>query len=235
MQRPDPEAGTNHLDPDTLALLALGEPVASDSDREHLAACERCSGELAELGVAARVARDSLSVEPLAVPSADVWSRIQTELRIGAPAPLRPRRRTGVALAAVAAVVILVGGLALGWSLLRPVPPRVLASATLEAFPAWPDATGEAVVERRADGERVVRVTLDAPPTPGDYREAWLITGDASALVSLGVLSETTSTFVVPDGIDLSEYDLVDVSAEPTDGDPAHSGDSIVRGRLSAG
>jgi anti-sigma-K factor RskA len=255
MQRHDPESTARHLDPDTLALLALGEPVATDDDHRHLASCDRCSGELAELGVAARVARDSISVEPLAVPSAAVWSRIQAELRAhdaddpGVPAGrpavdeerlapvtfLRSRRRWGVVAAAAAAVAVLVAGAGIGWSLLRPVPPEVVASATLEALPAWPGATGDAVVERLPDGERVVRLTLDAPPTEGDYREAWLLTGDASALVSLGVVSEATATLAIPDGIDLEEYELVDVSAEPTDGDPTHSGDSIVRGRLGRG
>jgi anti-sigma-K factor RskA len=248
MQRHDHESVTLHLDPDTLALLALGEPVATDDDRRHLASCDRCSGELAELGVAARVARDSISVEPLAVPSAAVWSRIQADLGFADPidiadggtgiapvTPLSTGRRWGVVAAAAAAVVVLVAGATIGWRLLRPVPPEVLASATLEALPSWPDATGDAVVERLPGGERVVRLTLDAPATPGDYREAWLITGDATALVSLGVVSETTSTFAIPEGIDLEEYELVDVSAEPTDGDPSHSGDSIVRGRLSAG
>jgi hypothetical protein len=36
----------------------------------------------------------------------------------------------------------------------------------------------------------------------------------------------------VPAGIDTGEYDLVDISEEPYDGDPTHSGDSIVRGQL---
>jgi len=33
--------------------------------------------------------------------------------------------------------------------------------------------------------------------------------------------------------VDLKNYVLVDVSQEPVDGDPNHSGDSIVRGELS--
>ena len=67
----------------------------------------------------------------------------------------------------------------------------------------------------------------------GDVREVWLIRSDASGLVSLGLLEGDSGRFVVPDGIDLDEFTLVDVSAEPVDGDPAHSGDSIVRGELS--
>jgi hypothetical protein len=34
--------------------------------------------------------------------------------------------------------------------------------------------------------------------------------------------------------VDVGEYPVVDVSIEPTDGDPAHSGNSVVRGTLSS-
>jgi hypothetical protein len=46
------------------------------------------------------------------------------------------------------------------------------------------------------------------------------------------VLSGTESRFVIPTGLDLAEYPIVDVSREPFDGDPAHSSDSIARGTL---
>jgi RNA polymerase sigma-70 factor (ECF subfamily) len=39
--------------------------------------------------------------------------------------------------------------------------------------------------------------------------------------------------FTFPVGLDLDDFAVVDVSAEPFDGDPAHSGDSILRGELS--
>ena len=39
--------------------------------------------------------------------------------------------------------------------------------------------------------------------------------------------------FSIPVGLDLDDYALVDVSAEQFDGDPSHSGDSILRGELS--
>ena len=55
---------------------------------------------------------------------------------------------------------------------------------------------------------------------------------DGQALISLGVLDDSSGTFRVPDSVDLDEYRLVDISFEPVDGDPAHSGDSIVRGEL---
>jgi anti-sigma-K factor RskA len=75
-------------------------------------------------------------------------------------------------------------------------------------------------------------VDLDDGEQGDGFREVWLIKADASALVSLGVLEGSTGVFEVPDGIDLREYVLVDISLEPEDGDPDHSGDSIVRGEL---
>jgi anti-sigma-K factor RskA len=79
----------------------------------------------------------------------------------------------------------------------------------------------------------VVRVALNADAAPDTFREVWLITADASALVSLGVLEGSEQTFPVPADVDLKDYVLVDVSQEPDDGDANHSGDSIVRGELT--
>ncbi|MGV8896663.1 MAG: anti-sigma factor domain-containing protein [Rhodoglobus sp.] len=109
----------------------------------------------------------------------------------------------------------------------------LLASAALEAFPGWSGSTGEALVEELPGGGRVIELSLTISGEVSGYREVWLITSDASELVSLGVVDGISGTFIVPEGLDLSRYDLVDVSSEPYDGNPAHSGDSIVRGKLS--
>ena len=139
-------------------------------------------------------------------------------------------------IAAAAAVGGLLAGVAIGaatggFGLGGPAPATVVASAQLDAFPGW-SATGTADVEQDDDGVRSIVVDLDAPVPSGEVREVWLIRSDASGLVSLGLLDGSSGRFVVPDSIDLDEFTLVDVSAEPVDGDPAHSGDSIVRGEL---
>lgn len=231
-----------HVDPDVLALLALGEDAESSKDREHLADCAQCRGDLAHLSRAAVVGRTTLDEGELVDPPARVWSRISAALDL--PADLAPsapvadlavarrRRRPWVAFAAAAAAAVLVVGAVTTWNLTRPPSTTVLAAAVLDAFPGWDGAEGEAVVERQSDGSRVVRVTLDAEVGDDSYREVWLITSDATELVSLGTVRGGSGTFVIPDGIDLTRYDLVDISDEPYDGDPAHSGDSIVRGQL---
>ncbi|MGL4339076.1 MAG: anti-sigma factor [Rhodoglobus sp.] len=144
----------------------------------------------------------------------------------------RPPRRVA-AFAIAASLLILAGGGVATWFSVRSPETTVLASATLDAFPGWDGASGKAVIEEKADGARVVQVSLDAPRDKNAYREVWLITSDSKRLVSLGVVRGSSGSFTVPDGIDFSRYDLVDISAEPYDGDPAHSGTSILRGQLS--
>ena len=217
-----------HLDPDTLALLALGETVANEADREHLARCESCNDEVASLSAAVDVGRQSLSADALVAPHARVWQSIATELALK---PRRRSRRLLPVMSAAAAVLLVASGAAVWWAL-RPTPATLSASAALDAFPNWPTAGGEAVLEQNPNGSRTVTVTLDAPAAQDAFREAWLIKSDASDLVSLGVLRGSSATFDVPAGIDLSQFDLVDVSQEAYDGDPTHSGDSIVRGKL---
>jgi hypothetical protein len=147
------------------------------------------------------------------------------------PAPARKRRGISVLFALAASIALIVAAVGT-WTLVRETQPVEIAAATLDAFPAHPDASGTAVIVEKADGARQVEVDLEDAESSDGFREVWLITEDASALVSLGVLEGSTGVFPVPDDIDLREYVLVDVSQEPADGDPTHSGDSIVRGEL---
>jgi hypothetical protein len=111
--------------------------------------------------------------------------------------------------------------------------PTAIAAAVLDAFPDHADAVGTAEVDEDRGGARSLTVTLDGDGESDDYREVWLIRNDGAALISLGVLEGSRGVFSIPAGVDLAEYGLVDISFEPVDGDPAHSGDSIVRGQLS--
>ena len=89
--------------------------------------------------------------------------------------------------------------------------------------------------------------TLDELTTYVDHLRAAPATSGTLALVvrrmqhaerevlDEGVLDGTDGVFAVPDDVDLAEYPLVDVSQEPFDDDPEHSGDSIVRGPLREG
>ncbi|WP_241984590.1 anti-sigma factor domain-containing protein [Cryobacterium adonitolivorans] len=107
-----------------------------------------------------------------------------------------------------------------------------IAQAQRDALPGWA-ASGNASVAESADGRREVVVDLDDDAGSAGLREVWLLTADATGLVSVGLLDGSSGRFSIPAGIDLAEYPVVDVPAEPADGNPAHSGDSIVRGTLS--
>lgn len=144
-------------------------------------------------------------------------------------------RRFVAPIAASAAAAALVAGAIVGWDAFAPqTQPTVLASAQLDALPAWAGSSGEATVVTTPDGERSVRISLDAAASEGVVQEVWLLTPEVDGLISLGLLTGSTGEFAVPASIDLAEFSVVDVSAEPLDGDPAHSGDSIVRGALDS-
>src|SRR5690625_4026430 len=74
-----------HLDEDTLALLALGEQVVSEAQLHHVAGCPQCRAELETLQ---RVVVAGRSADlTLQDPGAAVWSRIDSELARDAESP----------------------------------------------------------------------------------------------------------------------------------------------------
>lgn len=151
--------------------------------------------------------------------------------RTRTPTPTRFRPWMWVLAASTALVLVLAVGAAVTGAL-TPTETQ-MASATLAALPDHPGAVGTVQIDESADGARVLDLTLESPSKTKGYREVWLMTADATGLISLGVLDGDRGTFTVPRDVDLDQYRLVDVSVEPNDGNPAHSGDSIVRGQLS--
>lgn len=159
-------------------------------------------------------------------------------------------RRAPWLLGAAAGLLLGAAGAWTAWSVLGPSTPPAAGPApgTAPAAGAGPTAAvigeavlsplgghsahGSALVEQLPDGTRQVVVTLPEQQLTG-YREVWLGSADLSRMVSLGVLGEGSQAFVVPGGLDLTAYPVLDVSDEPYDGDPAHSADSLARGKLS--
>jgi Anti-sigma-K factor rskA len=76
-----------------------------------------------------------------------------------------------------------------------------------------------------------VRLSFVSPPPEDAFYEVWLMDSGAERLVSLGPVSDR-GLYPLPEGLDPDTLPVVDVSLEPLDGDPAHSGDSLVRGTL---
>ena len=152
---------------------------------------------------------------------------------------LRPRRSRGgfrglhlVAVAAAALVVGAAGGVGVT-SLLgddKPAAPTVVvASTVLDPLPADPTARGKAVVVEERGG-RVLQVDVSSLGATDGFFEVWLIDSSVKKMVPIGVLSGAKGTFTIPADLDLSQYPVVDISAEPLDGNPTHSGKSLLRG-----
>jgi hypothetical protein len=210
----------------TSAEPTSAEPTPAEPTPAKPAAAEPAAAEPAS---AEPAAAEPAPARPAATPA--------NESRPVAPVVSLPdrRRRAWLPIAAAACAVGLVGGIAGGvwWQSTRQgAPEAVIAQAQLDALPGWA-ASGNASVQETVDGRREVVVDLADDDDPDGLREVWLLTADATRLVSVGLLDGTTGRFSIPAGIDLAEYPVVDVSAEPADGNPAHSGDSIVRGTLS--
>ena len=90
---------------------------------------------------------------------------------------------------------------------------------------------GKAELVAAPTGQEVRVNAADLPPTTNSY-EVWLF-GDEGRMISLGTLNDGSGSFVVPQGINTQEYRVVDVSDEPPDGNPQHSGVSLIRGAFS--
>lgn len=165
-----------------------------------------------------------------------------TPAPVGSPAMPTQRSRSSrfnprlLAIAASCLVIGLLGGV-LGTRLLsdpnQPRPPDapVVAATKLDGLPAAPTASGQADVTENAQG-RTLDLDVHQLGVPDGFYEVWLIDPTVTKMVPVGVLSGTEGRFSLPAGVNLADYPLVDVSIEPLDGNPAHSGKSVLRGTL---
>jgi anti-sigma-K factor RskA len=92
---------------------------------------------------------------------------------------------------------------------------------------------GEASLVRLDDGRYALDVDVsDLPATDGEFLELWVIDENVEGMVSLGPL-DGDGRFVLPATVDPDQFPVVDISIEPVDGVPTHSGASILRGVLA--
>ncbi|GAA1927514.1 anti-sigma factor [Nocardioides hwasunensis] len=244
----------SHVDLDVLADLALDPTDAPEDVREHVASCPDCTALLASLGDVRRLAgaeplvsapaglRDRVLAEARSTPQSTDRPADDTADRPPPPVPLVPsrarRRRIPAWAAGLAAVVTLLAGLGLGRLTAGETSPAPEERATVVAATALtsldsdaPRGTAEAV---RDDGAVTLRVSARELGDAIGFHEVWLINVDGTRMVSLGVLaSGDTGEFQVPRGVLEDGYRIVDISVEPHDGDPTHSGVSLARGELA--
>jgi len=149
----------------------------------------------------------------------------------------RGRKLSPVVLAVAAGLVGLLVGTGATLALTRDQSPPTasLAQIVLEPLDA-PTAHGTAVLDLAAGNQRTLTVHVQGlPAAPGAFYEVWLMNAAPQRLISLGVLDAThAGVFQIPPGLDLSHYPVVDISLQPFNGSPAHSGNSAVRGTLPA-
>lgn len=188
-----------------------------------------------ELGLQPAQAQD-----PLMRPTSEQYGRSGTQSTSGAflagsrgRRAHRPSLRHRYLLGAAAVGMVTGGGLL--WAVQSLLPDEAsgtVAEAVLEPLDGF-RGEGTAAVVDGADGVRSLEVTSTGNEADG-YEEVWLITPALDRMYSLGVLRDGTGSLTMPDGIDLEEFPIVDISEEPLDGDPTHSGVSVLRGSLTA-
>ena len=148
--------------------------------------------------------------------------------RVAPPRRRRPWLVLRPAVAALCAVVLLAAGTGLGVLLDRdPEPATRLVLSPIEGVD--PGASGRVGVT----SDRVnVRVSGLPPTTDGQFYEMWLLGADKQ-LVGLGsfrVGEDGTATLKLPLPVNPDQFSYFDISLEPGDGNPGHSGVSVLRG-----
>ena len=145
------------------------------------------------------------------------------------PGPDQRKRRWLVPVAAVAAAALIVVGI-ITVNATRPGDePELIASVTLDVLGDAGSGRAELV---NADGVTQIRLeTADLDAGDG-FLEVWVIDPSVTKLVSLGPL-RPDGIYDLPEGLDPAQFPIVDISVEPVDGDPTHSGNSVLRGQLT--
>jgi hypothetical protein len=185
---------------------------------------------------------------PLPSPPPEVWAAVEHALaadpgvlvEIARPRWMRPWLVAAAAAAVVATVV--------ASSVIRSDDgaEEVLSNAVLVHDPAAFDprgaeasATAELV---EGEGGYAIRLSGRGLSVAGgtDDLELWLIepdaTGSPADVTPVGLLrGDGGGVYPLPEPLDPRSHYVVDISIEPRDGNPAHSGDSILRGALDTG
>jgi hypothetical protein len=148
---------------------------------------------------------------------------------LGAHRARRGRAGPWLLGAAAAVVAVLAGVVGVGL-LAGDDEASVVARADLEVLEQGVDPGSARLVD--ADGRLVLELDAELGPVDG-FHEVWLLTPEVDGLVSLGPV-RADGRYELPAGVDPERFSVVDVSIEPLDGDPTHSGRSVLRGPLTA-
>jgi hypothetical protein len=217
------------LEPDRLVLIALGADASLTHETEHVTDCPTCRAQLEDLQVVAALSAETQEVRDLPPPPERIWTAVAAAVE----EPAVPRRRfpRTVVVALAAAIVAAVATLGVTRLLDRAPSTSVAARATLDRFGAAPaGAHGDA---RIVGGSELWLHVSGMPLQPGFY-EVWLLDPDSGRMIAVGTMgADPEATMPLPANVNLRVYRTIDVSAEEYDGNPAHSGRSMLRGSLT--
>lgn len=193
---------------------------------DHLAGCDDCRRELAVLAATSASLRAAArQPQPATAPDAPASD--------AAPAPPRAGWRRGPLVGLAAALALAVAAAAVLWAggLWRPDrPDRTVPLAGVGAVAA----SGRASMAGAGDDRQMTVAAEDLPPLRvGQYYEVWLLDPGAGTVFPVGVLPpDGEGRFTLPASV-VGRYQVIDVSLEADDGDPAHSKRSLLRGRYA--
>ena len=202
----------------------MNDNARSDSDGAALEQLKMVAGQLTD--------EDFQRDEP----PAQLWGAIAAKMDRPANevvALRRTRRRAWLGAAAVvAAALALAGGLLISGG----DHGNVVAAASLSnkgLSPLGSASSGKAEIIQHGTSYLLHLDVNRVPKEPSSYIEVWLIDTQVKGMISLGPY-HGNGDYLIPSGVDPAKYPIVDVSIEPSDGVPTHSGVSIVRGVAAA-
>ncbi|PWJ27374.1 anti-sigma-K factor rskA [Branchiibius hedensis] len=218
-----------HPGDEALAAFALGESI--DGLPEHVAACEQCRATVAELQATVDLARRTPAEVEWIAPPASVLPAIRAQTASGKRRSW-PRRLAVAAAVAAVGVVIGLGAGRLFWG--DTPGSTTVSQVALDALDTGQQGGSAQLIDSRSG--MALRIDTTKPLDAGSgYLQVWLLNTDGKRMVPVGVLrGEGVETFPMSASLVKSGYLIVDISQEQYDNNPAHSGDSLLRGKLSA-
>ncbi len=247
-----------HPDDEALAALALGDGAPADA--AHAETCAVCRAEVDAYAETLEHAT-ALGATPLTAPPDRVWQAIKAEIAqedatMPAPAPeavrdarVTPPSGTGVdelaarrsrraprwlLAAGAAAAGVVVGAFGVTFLATDDAEVGTVIASTDLALLVDESPAGTAEVVVRDDGTEVLVIDTDTESVTDAYLEVWLIDTSVEGMISLGPLTGSHAELVIPAGFEFADFPIVDISVEPLDGVPTHSGDSVTRGILES-
>jgi len=171
------------------------------------------------------------SVDEIVPPEAVIDLSAERQRR--APAEARRRRRNLLLTGAASVLVFLVGLSLLTGIGEDPDVTTFVADVSNTELPEAFDGTATATVA--VNDAPMLEIAFAGDLPVDEPVELWLIKPDLSDMRSLGIVNPGSDSWSGewPADLDPAEYSLVDLSIEPNDGDPTHSGRSILRGQLT--